>query len=80
MMNTPFKSKDKEKIERMTLGHFKILGILLTSGEPLIQTIIWLNENFEDIYSRANTEVEAYEQILDEFSINYTINKNNDQD
>ncbi len=75
MMNTPYKSKDKNKIEEMTLMQSQIFSIALLSGKPILQTIIYLNENFEDIYSR-NTPVETLKILSTELGIS-AINKEN---
>ena len=75
MPNTPFKTKDKQKITRMTAMYAQILGVMMNSGKPMLQSIIWLNENFEDTYARADTDVQVFEQIFDENNIEYTINK-----
>ncbi len=76
MMNTPFKETNREKNLLMTKLYSQIFAVLIQSGKPIIQTIIYLNENFEKIYISAETDVEVYETIFDNLGVKYSnINK-----
>lgn len=72
MMNTRFKEQDPQKIKEMTRLYSQIFAVLMNTGKPLIQTIIWLNDNFEDVYKTSETDVRVYEYIFDELGVNYS--------
>lgn len=72
MLNTPFKSKENTK--EMLKLYTQIFAVLMQTGHPLIQTTIWLNENFEELYLMSSTEVEVYEAIFEHFNVRYTKN------
>lgn len=71
MMNVKFRSKNVDRIEAMTKLYSLIFAVLMNVNKPLLQTIIYLNENFEDIYDATVTDVEVYEYIFDELNISY---------
>ncbi len=56
---------------------------LIKSGQPFLQTIVWMNDNFSDIYRQKETDIEVYEYIFDHFKIQYkkdpNINKTKDK-
>ena len=60
MLNTKFKEQNKEEIFKMTQSYTNILGAAIQEGQPLIQTIIYLNDNFEELYY-----IKTSEQILE---------------
>lgn len=80
MMNIPFKEIDKEKNSKMTKLYHQIFTILLSHGEPMLSTIIYMNENFEKIYHSVSSDIEVYEIIFNNFGIKYSINKSKDKD
>ena len=71
MMNTRFASKDEEKIEKMTRLWAQLFAVMMKVDKPLLQSIVYLNDNFEEIYMSANEEKEVYEYIFDEVGIIY---------
>lgn len=72
MMNTPFRETDKDRNQQMTILYAQIFAVAMQAGKPMLQSIIWLNENFEKVYETSETDVQIYEYIFDELGIQYT--------
>ena len=70
-MNTKFQETDKDIVNTMTKFYAQILAVLLNADKPLLQTIIYMNENFEDIYFACDNDVDRYKYIFDEMGIEY---------
>lgn len=75
MMNTKFKETNKKKVFEMTQLYSQIFAVCMQANKPILQTIIYLNENFERIYVGSGTDVEVYEYIFDKLDVKYSINK-----
>ena len=73
MLNTPFKNKSKEK--EMTKLYSQIFAVLMGQNKPILSSVIWLNDNFEDLYYTFDTEVEVYEYVFQQLEVQY-IKKN----
>jgi len=65
--NTPFTENINKKEEVFS----NILSVVVHSGRPFISTVVWMNDNFEFIYSSYPTDIEVYEHIFDHFKIKY---------
>lgn len=65
--NTPFKENTIKKEEVFS----NILKVVVHSGQPFLSTVVWLNDNFEFIYSKYQTDIEVYEHVFDHFKIKY---------
>ena len=71
MMNTEFRSPDRDRREAMTKLWAQIFAVLLNIGRPILPTVIWLNDNFEDIYEYIDNEEEVYKYIFNEMQVHY---------
>jgi len=67
MFNTPFEKDEFKKTQIFS----NTLNVLLKSGKPLLSSIVWLNDNFENICEISDSDAEIYENIFDEFKIKY---------
>lgn len=67
MFNTPFKTPSVKKENTWWV----VFKVLVQSGQSRMHVIIWLNDNFEDIYDSHQNEEKVYEEIFDEFGIVY---------
>jgi hypothetical protein len=77
MLNTPFKEGDADTQKEMTKLWTQIFAVCMNQNLPMVKTIVWLNENFEDIYWKSDTEVQVYEKIFDELGVLYKYNDKN---
>ena len=69
MFNTTEMPKEKERL-------FNNILTVLGSQSPFLASVVWMNENFENVYSKYQTDIEVYEHIFDHFKIKYKKDKN----
>ena len=73
MLNTPFDPNwDKETRKEMTKLWASIFAVAMEQNLPMLKTIIWMNDNFEDIYSKAETDTEVWQKCFDSLGILWT--------
>ena len=48
---------------------------VMSQYKPFLATVVWLNENFENIYSKHQTDIEVYKYIFNYFKIKYKKDK-----
>ena len=70
MLNTPFSDEwTKETNKEMTKLWTSIFAVAMKQNLPIIQTIIWLNDNFEKIYEKSKTDDEVWKRCFEELGI-----------
>jgi len=70
--HTPFTMFNKDVQEEMSRLYSQIFAVLVTEGRPYMTSIIWMNDNFQELYMNASTGEEVYTKIFEHFNI--TIN------
>jgi hypothetical protein len=68
-----FNTKKMPKNQQIVFDN--VLNVM-SKYKPLLASVVWLNENFENIYSTCQTDIEVYEYIFNYFKIKYKKDKN----
>lgn len=74
MLNTKFKTTNTDENKKMTELYSQIFAVLMNIGRPILPTVIWLNDNFEEIYTTFNDEEATVKYIFAELKVSYIEN------
>ena len=73
MLNTPFYTTDPEQKKAMTDLWTAVFAISMQQNLPLVQTMLYLNENFENYYNKFSQD-ETLKRLVDELGVEYKYN------